>query len=92
MYGALQDFHLAKRHYDLAYEANAEAYLPVLMSLIKLHVRSVWHTLMGGKNGLTLWDGEEESSKSQQSFSSLLPHTASIHNLIPTRSLVLRQP
>lgn len=57
-----KDFHLAKRHYDLAYETNTEAYLPVLMSLMKLHARSIWHTLMGGQNGLTIWDGEEESS------------------------------
>ncbi|KAI0687874.1 HCP-like protein [Cerioporus squamosus] len=58
--GVPQDFHLAKRHYDLAYETNTEAYLPVLMSLIKLHARSIWHTLMGGQNGLTIWDGEDD--------------------------------
>ncbi|KAI0753061.1 HCP-like protein [Daedaleopsis nitida] len=62
--GVPQDFHLAKRHYDLAYETNAEAYLPVLLSLMKLHVRSIWHTLMGGQNGLTIWDGDEETSRS----------------------------
>ena len=55
-----QDFHLAKRHYDLAYDTNTESYLPVLLSLIKLHARSIWHTLMGGKNGLTIWDGDQE--------------------------------
>ncbi|KAI0359680.1 HCP-like protein [Trametes cingulata] len=58
--GVPQDFHLAKRHYDLAYETNSEAYLPVLLSLIKLHARSLWHTLMGGKNGLSFWEGDED--------------------------------
>ncbi|KAH9942227.1 HCP-like protein [Epithele typhae] len=62
--GVPQDFHLAKRHYDLAYETNAEAYLPVLLSLLKLHARSAWHTLMGGQGGLTLWDGDEETTRS----------------------------
>ncbi|KAL5483221.1 HRD3 [Sanghuangporus weigelae] len=57
--GVPQDFHLAKRHYDLALETNSEAYLPVVLSLVKLHVRSIWHTLMGGQNGLALWPAEE---------------------------------
>ncbi|KAI0827882.1 HCP-like protein [Trametes gibbosa] len=62
--GVPQDFHLAKRHYDLAYETNSEAYLPVLMSLIKLHARSLWHTLMGGQNGLSFWEGDDEDGRS----------------------------
>ncbi|KAL1941435.1 hypothetical protein VTO73DRAFT_7252 [Trametes versicolor] len=62
--GVPQDFHLAKRHYDLAYETNSEAYLPVLMSLIKLHARSLWHTLMGGQNGLSFWEGDEDDGRS----------------------------
>lgn len=40
----------------MALDTNSEAYLPVILSLVKLHVRSAWHTIMGGKNGLTLWD------------------------------------
>jgi SEL1 protein len=60
----VQDFHLAKRHYDMAMETNAEAYLPVIISLVKLHARSIWHTLKGGKNGLDLWNFEEEISMS----------------------------
>lgn len=59
----LQDFHLAKRHYDSALQTNSEAYLPVLLSLVKLHVRSLWHTLRGGKNGLDLWNFEDETSE-----------------------------
>ncbi|KAH9856024.1 HCP-like protein [Lenzites betulinus] len=62
--GVPQDFHLAKRHYDLAYETNSEAYLPVLMSLVKLHARSLWHTLMGGQNGLSFWETDEEDGRS----------------------------
>ncbi|KAI0665661.1 HCP-like protein [Trametes maxima] len=62
--GVPQDFHLAKRHYDLAYDTNDEAYLPVLLSLIKLHARSFWHTLMGGENGLSFWEGDEDAGAS----------------------------
>ncbi|PWN51244.1 HCP-like protein, partial [Violaceomyces palustris] len=43
---ARQDFHLAKRYYDMAKEINPkEAYLPVMLSLIKLHLRALWATL-----------------------------------------------
>jgi SEL1 protein len=55
-----QDFHLAKRHYDLALEANSEAYVPVLLSLMKLYARSLWYTLQGGKDGLNLWTYDED--------------------------------
>jgi SEL1 protein len=44
-----QDFHMAKRYYDLALEANAEAYLPVKLSLIKLRMRSYWNKITNGK-------------------------------------------
>ena len=57
-----QDFHLAKRHYDLAYETNSEAYLPVLLSLGKLYIHSIWHTLMGGEDGLNIWYPEDEET------------------------------
>lgn len=46
--GIEQDFHLAKRFYDQALEANAEAYLPVKLSLIKLRLRSWWNDVRGG--------------------------------------------
>jgi SEL1 protein len=48
----------------MALETNAEAYLPVIISLVKLHARSIWHTLKGGKNGLDLWNFEEEIGRS----------------------------
>jgi SEL1 protein len=58
-----KDFHLAKRHYDLALEINSEAYLPVTLSLIKLHLRSLWHSFKGGEGGLSLFgDDTGESS------------------------------
>ncbi|KAF9565588.1 HCP-like protein [Agrocybe pediades] len=60
--GVPQDFHLAKRHYDLALETNSESYLPVALSLVKLYARSIWHTLMGGENGLNLWGPDDDQS------------------------------
>lgn len=61
--GVPKDFHLAKRHYDLALETNQEAYLPVVLSLIKLHIRSLYHTLLGGSDGLNLWKYEDEDGR-----------------------------
>ena len=51
-----QDFHLAKRYYDMALETNSEAYLPVVLSVVKLYARSLWHSLSSGRDkGLILW-------------------------------------
>jgi SEL1 protein len=48
-----QDFHLAKRFYDLALEMSGEAYLPVKLALLKLRVRSWWNEFTrGGINGI----------------------------------------
>ena len=58
-----QDFHLAKRNYDLALETNSEAYLPVTLSLIRLYARSLWHTICGGENGLSFWPETSESAR-----------------------------
>lgn len=57
--GVPRDFHLAKRHYDLALETNSEAYVPVVLSLIKLHAKSLWHTMLGGDDNLNLWTFED---------------------------------
>lgn len=46
--GVEQDYHLAKRYYDQALESNAEAYLPVTLSLLMLRGRSFWNTVTGG--------------------------------------------
>ncbi|BFZ63987.1 ERAD-associated protein [Saitoella coloradoensis] len=51
--GVEQDFHLAKRYYDQAALSSREAYAPVMMSLLKLRVRSAWNALTGGTiNGI----------------------------------------
>lgn len=47
--GLDQDFHLAKRYYDLALATNEEAYLPVKLSLLKLRARSYWNTVTHGR-------------------------------------------
>ncbi|RAL05280.1 ubiquitin ligase complex subunit HRD3 [Aspergillus ibericus CBS 121593] len=43
-----QDFHMAKRYYDLALETSTEAYLPVKLSLLKLRMRAYWNWLTNG--------------------------------------------
>lgn len=60
--GVPRDFHLAKRHYDLALETNSEAYIPIILSLGKLYLRSIWHTLLGGTDGLNLWYDDEDTT------------------------------
>ncbi|KDQ19961.1 hypothetical protein BOTBODRAFT_142608 [Botryobasidium botryosum FD-172 SS1] len=62
--GVAQDFHLAKRYYDHALAINSEAYAPVTLSLIRLYLRSLWHTLSGGtQKGLTLWTVESDEDQ-----------------------------
>ena len=43
-----QDFHMAKRYYDLALATNQEAYFPVKLSLIKLRIRHLWNRITNG--------------------------------------------
>lgn len=59
--GVAQDFHLAKRYYDLCRETDSEADLPALLSLVKLHVRSWWARFLGGKQEALTW-GDDETS------------------------------
>lgn len=47
--GVAKDYHLAKRYYDLALVTGPEAFLPVKLSLIRLHIKSYWNWLSGGK-------------------------------------------
>jgi len=63
-----QDFHMAKRYYDLAYEMNKEAYLPVKLALLRLRTRSWWNGVSGGKVKSMEDDGEEERKKRPKSF------------------------
>ncbi|KAI5293916.1 ERAD-associated protein [Ascosphaera acerosa] len=44
---AAQDFHMAKRYYDLALEASPNAYLPVKLALLKLRARRLWGWVTG---------------------------------------------
>lgn len=63
--GVTQDFHLAKRYYDMALETNAEAAFPVWLSLVKLYVRSVWYIISGGREKaltLSLWGDDDADS------------------------------
>lgn len=40
--GIQQDFHLAKRYYDMALVSSADAYFPVQMALAKLYLHEAW--------------------------------------------------
>lgn len=65
--GVEQDYHLAKRYYDMALETNKEAYLPVKLSLLKLQVRSWWNDVSdGGVRGIG--EGEEQTKKQNLGF------------------------
>jgi SEL1 protein len=68
--GVAQDFHMAKRYYDLALETNEEAYLPVKLSLIKLRMRSFWNTITHGR--VKSIQKEEEPKKEWKSISEWL--------------------
>ncbi|CAG7854812.1 SubName: Full=Related to Sel-1 homolog {ECO:0000313/EMBL:CCA68700.1} [Serendipita indica DSM 11827] len=60
--GAPQDFHLAKRYYDMALDYNHSAQFPIVLSLIKLHLRSLWYILRGGTQpSLILWGDDAEN-------------------------------
>ena len=43
-----QDFHMAKRYYDLALETSDAAYLPVKLALLKLRARAWWDGITHG--------------------------------------------
>lgn len=66
--GMKQDFHLAKRFYDQAMEANVEAYLPVTLSLLKLRLRSLWNTISGGDINPIGPDDQEEDRPSPRTL------------------------
>ncbi|WWC67752.1 uncharacterized protein I206_101664 [Kwoniella pini CBS 10737] len=57
-HGVPRDWHLAKRFYDLAGETSVEAYLPVMLSLIKLYAKSWWIDIQtrGVVPGLSLFE------------------------------------
>ena len=71
----------------MALQTNSEAYLPVMLSLIKLHIRSIWHTMMGGEGGLTLWpiDG------TYNSYQTLFPIGKNQRTLTDSTSSVIKR-
>lgn len=51
-----QDWHLAKRNYDLSLASNPDAALPVNLALVRLHARALWAALTGrSQRGLALF-------------------------------------
>ncbi|KAF8308200.1 HCP-like protein [Clavulina sp. PMI_390] len=59
--GVSMDYHLAKRYYDMALETNTEAYLPVMLSLSKLYLKSLWYTITNGQDkSLLLWNVDDD--------------------------------
>jgi SEL1 protein len=75
-----QDFHMAKRYYDLALETNQEAYLPVKLSLIKLRIRHFWNRITNGNVNPI----QDEKGKHSLVHVSLYLHVA--HNLPETKA------
>ena len=49
--GLSRDFHLAKRHYDQAMQASAEAWAPVRLALVELQFLMWWDSHTEGKGG-----------------------------------------
>lgn len=62
-----QDWHLAKRNFDLALETNDEASFPVTLALIWLHARSFWSTLTGGpQKSLSLFSAPGATTRGEE--------------------------
>ncbi|KAJ1306301.1 hypothetical protein OPQ81_011000 [Rhizoctonia solani] len=57
--GVPKDYHLAKRHYDMALATNTEAYYPATFALIRLYLKSMYYTLTGGTDKSLLLLGDE---------------------------------
>jgi len=55
--GLTRDFHLAKRHFDMAAEAAPEAFIPVQLALLELHLLQLWEAYTGRTESplLQLW-------------------------------------
>lgn len=69
-----QDFHMAKRFYDLALEMNSDAYLPVKLSLFKLRIRSRWNTLTHGSVNSIHDDADSNSEKRSWTLTEWIAH------------------
>ena len=49
--GLSRDYHLAKRHYDIALETAVEAWAPVHLALLELNALQWWEARTGGSVG-----------------------------------------
>jgi len=78
-----QDFHLAKRHYDFALGTNIEVYLPITLSLFRLHARSLWHTLTGRGGGLSHVEHRQEDDADEFVEAMVLAVLCLIVSLLP---------
>jgi len=63
-----QDYHLAKRHYDMASEAVPEAYPAVKLALIELKLLQMWDDRYGSKEGLYEYVGRVGPSPETMAF------------------------
>ena len=45
--GLVKDYNLAKRYYDMALEVNDESFVPVVLSIVNLYIKSIWGLLKG---------------------------------------------
>ncbi|OCF76752.1 hypothetical protein I204_02453 [Kwoniella mangroviensis CBS 8886] len=66
-HGVPRDWHLAKRFYDLAGETSSEAYLPVMLSVIKLYAKSWWIDIQtrGAIPGLSIFEPDSNTPQIQ---------------------------
>ncbi|GAA5916071.1 hypothetical protein JCM6882_008305 [Rhodosporidiobolus microsporus] len=71
--GVPQDFHLAKRYFDMAYETSADAYFPSTLSLISLYSRALYHVLLGSGddelNALALFGKDPDPDAVHEDYS-----------------------
>ncbi|KAJ3379217.1 ERAD-associated protein [Lobulomyces angularis] len=56
--GVEEDYHLAKRCYDLSLTTNPGAYLPVKLAIMKLNFKFFWKGLFSGKGLFQLYSEE----------------------------------
>ncbi len=74
-----QDFHLAKRYYDMAVETNDEAYLPVALSLVKLHIRALWAAAFrsdSSQSAISLLSSYTSTDRSNAAYTEADEHAA----------------
>ncbi|GAA5831897.1 hypothetical protein JCM11251_003924 [Rhodosporidiobolus azoricus] len=70
--GVPQDFHLAKRYFDMAFETSVDAYFPSTLSLVSLYSRALYHVLFGSAedelNALSLFGKDPNPDNTEQAY------------------------